>query len=222
MKKETHSDFLDKIEEADFIETLRLGDRNCITALVGCELPILHKLAKKIAEAASFQGGKTILLVDGLNDGDEDFIEEKPDNLEVIDCGYDDFTGFIAAMARIATTNEDVIIVSDATPCFRSEDMYNPIKSYGQCCNQFRVEANRLGKNVKLILIGYGNPNELSSYESVWFDNIMDIRGTKYPEFYYLKDRKSNHHPLRDAMVGFSIQNDLDSIQFFKEKKKKE
>lgn len=73
-------------------------------------------------------------------------------------------------------------------------------------------------KNIKLLLIGYGNSNELSSYDAVWFDNILDIYGTKYPEFYLIKDRKSNHYPLRDKIIGFSLENDLDCIHFFEEK----
>lgn len=177
------------------------------------------KLQKKIAEIASFQGEQTILLLDALHDeGDVEFIEDKPSNLDVVECGYDDFTGFISAMSRIAVADKDTIIISEATPCFRSEDMYNPIKSFGQCCSRLRDEANRLGKNIKLILIGFGHSNELSSYDSVWFDNIMDIHDTKYPEFYLLKDRKSNHYPLRDKIVGFSLENDLDCIHFFEEK----
>ena len=219
MKKEPQNDFLDKIQEADFIETLRLKDRNCITALVGSELQLHHKLAKKIAELASLQGAQTILLLDALH-GEEDveFMEDKPNNLDVIECGYDDFNGFISAMSRIATADKDMIIISETTPPFRSEDMYNPIKSFGQCCSRLREEANRLGKNIKLLLIGYGDSNELSSYDAVWFDNILDIQATKYPEFYMIKDRKSNHYPIRDKIAGFTLENDLDCIHFFEEK----
>lgn len=184
MKKEPQNDFLDKIQEADFIEILRLKDRNCITALAGSELQFSHKLAKKIAELASLHGAQTILLLDALHEErDDEFMEDKPNNLDVIECGYDDFTGFISAMSRIATADNDMIIISEATPSFRSEDMYNPIKSFGQCCSRLREEANRLGKNIKLLLIGYVDSNELSSYDAVWFDNILDIHDTKYPEF---------------------------------------
>ncbi len=219
MKKEPQNDFLDKIQEADFIEILRLKDRNCITVLVGSELQLHHRLAKKIAELAALQGAQTTLLLDALHEKrDDEFMEDKPNNLDVIECGYDDFNGFISAMSRIATADKEMIIISDATPSFRSEDMYNPIKSFGQCCSRLREEANRLGKNIKLLLIGYGNSNELSSYDAVWFDNILDIHDTKYPEFYLIKDRKSNHYPLRDKIIGFSLENDLDCIHFFEEK----
>ncbi len=222
MSNETITDFLDNIQEADFVEILRLGERNCITALVGSDLRLSYRLARKIAEVASFQRGKTILLVNSLNDEeDKYFLEDNPDNLEVVECGYNDYTGFIAAMSRIATTDEDAIIVSEATPCFRTDDMLNQISDFGECCNQFREEVNRLGKDMKLILIGHGEPNELSSCDSVWFDNIMDIQKTQHQKFYFLKDRKSNHYPLRKEIVGFSLENDIECIQTVKEKSKK-
>lgn len=219
MKKEQKKDFMDKVQDADFIETLRLRDRNCINVLAGCDWNLKPKLARKLALMASIQVGKTILLVNHLDeDEDRDFMNIKPDNLDVFECGCDDFNGFIIAISRISTNDEDTIIVSEATPNFRSKDIDTLISSYGKCCSRLREESNRLGKNTKIILIGGGASHELSFEDAIWYDNIMDIQKTGITDAYLIKDHKSNHYPLRDKIVGFSLGTDFDGMCFFKEK----
>ncbi len=81
-----------------------------------------------------------------------------------------------------------------------------------------REESNRLGKNTKIILIGGGASHELSFEDAIWYDNIMDIQKTGITDAYLIKDHKSNHYPLRDKIVGFSLGTDFDGMCFFKEK----
>lgn len=179
---------------------------------------MIHNLVKKIALITSMQGVKTILLVNSFNaDEDKTFKNFKPNNLEVVVCGYDELSGFIAVMSRIATSDEETIIVSEATPWFCPANV-DYLSSYGRSCCKFREESNRLGKNSKLILIAKGNADEMLFDDLVWFDNVMHIEKTGTPDVYLFKDRKSNHYPLRNKIVGFSLENDMERMRFFKEK----